>query len=538
MGEVEEMLASRWLPPWSLRGRLSATALAGLTTTVVLTVLLLLTAWSASEVVTTAQRTHERVRVYTQIQDTTRDYQGSSYAGTREQGSAARRATVEARSRLENLLAEAARLPVADERERAVSALIVRQGRIVVENFRDPVKVTARVDRVDRIYRTEGSRAAIREVERIRRPMDDLRGTLNREIRRGNWTVAAATKDAQSLIRTAVYASVCGLVLALIFLAAVQYLLQVRLRPALKRLEDGAHAFGRGDLDHRVGLAGNDELSRLSSAFDAMATTIAEKQDALREIQHDLERAVAARTEELEQANGKLAAADERRRAFLADVSHELRTPLTIIRGEAQVALRTGDGAGFEPQEAFERILQQTHDLSRMVDDLLVIALAEAGRLPLEREVLDLRELGARIAGDFEILVSEMGGSIRSMPGPAVFAAVDCDRLRRALAALIENSLRHSQRGVAITVEASASADCAAISVSDNGPGVDFAQTNNLFERFHRGETRGEGSGLGLSLVHALVQAHGGHTELTPRPGGGTVATLRFPLTLSDRVAA
>ncbi|MGC1269066.1 MAG: HAMP domain-containing sensor histidine kinase, partial [Croceibacterium sp.] len=370
------------------------------------------------------------------------------------------------------------------------------------------------------------------------RPVDELKKSLNSEIRRGNWTVAAATKDAQALISTASYASVGGLALALIFLFAVQYLLQVRLRPALKQLEQGARAFGQGDLDHRVGLAGFDELSRLSSAFDAMAATIAEKQDALREIQHSLERCVAERTEELEQANGKLAAADERRRAFLADVSHELRTPLTIIRGEAQVALRTVDRTGFEPHEAFERILQQTHDLSRMVDDLLVIAVAEAGHLPLERELLDLRELGGRLAGDFDTLVSEMGGSIGPVAGPAVFASVDRDRLRRALAALIENSLRHSPRGVALAITVGTSGDCAAISVSDNGPGLDFAQANRLFERFHRGETRGEGSGLGLSLVHALVQAHGGRTELAPRPGGGTIATLYFPLTVSDRVAA
>ena len=105
------MLANRWLPPWSLRGRLSATALAGLTTTAVLTVLLLLTASSASEVVATAQGTHERVRVYTLLQDAARDYQGNSYAGVRQPGLAAQRRTVEARTRLENLLAEAARLP-------------------------------------------------------------------------------------------------------------------------------------------------------------------------------------------------------------------------------------------------------------------------------------------------------------------------------------------------------------------------------------------------------------------------------------------
>ena len=532
------MRENRWLPQWSFHGRLIATALAGLTTSVVLTVLLFLTASSASDVVTTAQRTHEQVRVYTQIQDAAREYRDRSYTNASRFGPVVSPAVVEARTRLENLLSQAERLPVAGDREQEVGALIVRKGQAVVDYFRDPAAVVARLGRVDQIYLAQGSKAAIREVHRIAAPMDALKVALDAEISRGNWAVSAATKDAQALIKTAVYASVGAFILALIFSLAVQYLLQARLRPALKRLEDGANAFAKGDLDHRVALAGSDELSRLASAFDAMAATIAEKQEALREVQHGLERAVAHRTEQLEHANAKLAAADERRRAFLADVSHELRTPLTIIRGEAQVALRTVGRKGAEPQEAFERILQQTHDLSRMVDDLLVIALAEAGRLPLERELLDLRELGSRITADFETLVSQTGGSIRSVTGPAVFASGDRDRLRRALAALIENSLRHSQRGVAIIVEASADADGVTISVSDNGPGLDFAKASSLFERFHRGEARGEGSGLGLSLVHALVQAHGGYTELTPNAGGGTVATLHFPLTSFAQLAA
>lgn len=532
------MLANRWFPPWSLRGRLSAIALASLTTTVVLTVLLFLTALSAGEVVTTVQRANEQVSVYTELQDAARDYQNSSYSNVLNAVSTERQAVADARTRFEKLLNEVEAVPVTDGRERTVRALIAQRGQAVLEHFRDPEALFARVDRVDQIYRAQSSRAAMNEVERITQPIHALRETLNAEIRRGNSAAARAAKEAQSLVQMAIYAAVGGVILALVFSLAMQFLLKARLRPALTRLEEGAHAFARGDLEHRVGLAGHDELSRLSSAFDAMAATISDKQEALHDIQHSLERVVAERTEELEMANAKLAADDERRRAFLADVSHELRTPLTIIRGEAQVALRTIDRVGFEPQEPFERILQQTQDLSRMVDDLLVIALAESGRLPLEFQVLDLRELGARLVGDFETLVSEMGGSICSMGGPAVFASVDDDRLRRALAALIENSLRHSQRGVSITVEASVSTDCVAISVSDNGPGLDFTQANSMFERFHRGETRGEGSGLGLSLVQALLQAHGGHAELTPNPGGGTVATLCLPRTASDKVAA
>src|SRR5690606_3913328 len=159
--------------------------------------------------------------------------------------------------------------------------------------------------------------------------------------------------------------------------------------------------------------------------------------------------------------------------------------------------LRTLDQGYFESQDSFVRILHQTNDVGRMVDDLLIIKHADVGRLLLDRKILDIRELGARLPGVFALRLDELGGSTVQVSGSAVFASVDPDRLRRALAALVENSIRHSQRGVAITIEATVSENCAAISVSDNGPGLDFEQADNLFERFHRGETRGEGSGLG-----------------------------------------
>lgn len=528
------MLAIRRLPFASLRARLSAAAMAGLITTVSLAGLLLLTAWSASEVVTSARLMHERVSVYTRIQDAARDYQGASYRSVRETGPQAQRKVVETRARLEVLLARAARLPAFDRRDREAQALVARQGRALVDQYRHPDRLVAGVNRK---WREEGSRAAMREVERLTQPMLALKGTLTSEIERGDSRMSAATGDAQRLIGLAVVASLAGLILALAISAVGEFLLRTRLRPGLSRLEAGAEAFGSGQLDHRIALDGRDELARLSRAFDTMAATIQDKQEDLREIQHGLERAVAERTEELQQANAKLAAADELRRAFLADVSHELRTPLTIIRGEAQVALRTADQQ-FDTQESFARILEQTEDLSRMVNDLFLIALAEAGRLPLDRKVLDLRELGARLAGDFETLAFEMGGTIRALPGPPVFATVDSCRLRRALSALVENALRHCPRGVSIVLETRSTGDGVAISVSDDGPGLDFAKAHELFERFRRGETRGEGSGLGLSLVHALVQAHGGRTELTARHGGGTVATMFFPLDASQQVAA
>src|SRR5690606_24939307 len=109
------------------------------------------------------------------------------------------------------------------------------------------------------------------------------------------------------------------------------------------------------------------------------------------------------------------------------DVSHQLRTPLTVIRGETQVALRLADKPSFDPHETFDRILSQTQDLSRMVDDLFLIARAQAGGLPLELNEFDLQEVVGRMAGDFENLASEAGGSIRARSGGPVFALIDED---------------------------------------------------------------------------------------------------------------
>lgn len=519
----------------SLRSKLSAAAFGGLLATAILTALLLLTARAAGDVVQTARMTHDRVRVYSQLETAARKYQNASYQHVREPGVPALRAVTEARTRFENLLLEAARLPVNDTREAAVAKLITKQGAQVLDHFKHAARL---VNGVDQKWHEGGSRAALREVNRISQPIFALQGTLQGEIRRGDWAVAEATRNAQRLIDGSVVGALLGLLVALAFSLTVHLLLHLRLRPGLRQLEEGTQAFGAGELGHRIRVMGKDELARLSNAFNTMAETIANNERELREVQAGLEQTVAARTAQLREANAELSSVDERRRAFLADVSHELRTPLTVIRGEAQVALKLADRPGFDPQDAFDRILTQTEDLGRMVDDLFLIARAQAGGLPLNLQRFDLQEVVERVAGDFENLASERGGSICAVRGAAVRASVDEDRLRRALAALIENALRHCPDGVNITLEAFERGRAAFIVVSDDGPGIDFAHAEELFQRFRRGESRGEGSGLGLSLVNALVLAHGGTTAIDASPSGGTRVTMCLPTDIPRKEAA
>jgi signal transduction histidine kinase len=508
-----------------LRRLLGMAAMAALLTAIALGILLLVTASSARSLVEKVQQTHDRVQGYSVLVSTLRSFQTSSYNAAHFGTTEAGEELAAARARYLAALDAVLRQPPATSRQVQIRAQINRQGHAVIGHL---AQIREVVEDVERVWRAEGGKAAGAEATRSAAPVRKLEALLNNEILAGDKEIGTATNEALSINRTVLIACVVCLLLAVASWALIHGLLLRRLRPGLQQLEQGTLAFASGDLGHRVRLGGSDELARLASAFDTMAEQLAEKQLALQQIQAGLEDSVRERTQELERVNRELAASDGRRRAFLADIGHELRTPLTIIRGEAQVALRTVDEPGFNPQEAFERIIEHTRDLSRMVDDLFLIARAEAGGLPMQIQWIDLTELAARVAGDFEALATDMGASIRAVPGPAVFCDADPDRLRRALAALIDNALRHTRSGVQVQIEARATARGAVISVADDGPGVAPAIAQDLFERFRRGHTQGEGSGLGLSLVRALVEAQSGKARLESRPGGGVVAVLEF----------
>lgn len=521
--------------PQSLRRKLEAASWAGLITTAVLTGLLLFIASTASGVLNAARISHERAQLYAQLDKAVFDLQVLRFQQVRAPSPQIDQAVVSGSSKVELLLRDATSLPASTPHDRAVALQIAQQGRAVQNYLKDLPLLTRSVDAK---LREGGSSAAMRELRRVTTPVYTLTGTLQKEIRASGTEVAQRTANAHKLIGLAVGASLIGLFLAVGLSCAVYVLLHKRLRPGLVGLERGAQSFAAGNLDYRIQLSGADELARLATAFNLMAQALADKQNTLKEAQIGLEQKVAVRTQQLQLANAKLSAADERRRAFLADVSHELRTPLTIIRGETQVALRTADQANFDASDVLERILKQTRDLSRMVDDLFIIARAESGALPLQRETLDLYDVASRVAADFGTLASEAGGSVSVLPGQKCLASIDPERVRRAIAALIENAMRHCQPSVKVEIEVQMADGRPVVAVKDDGPGIDPSLASKLFERFRRGDTRGEGSGLGLSLVSALMEAHGGRAYLSAAPEGGTRAVLEFPARVRAMVAS
>lgn len=519
----------------TLRAKLAATAVAGFVLTGLMTVLVLQTTRAAHQVVERAYASHDRMRVFARLQSSANRLQQLNYQNVRVRDQRTAEQLRTARANFIAALAALRTIPQPTLDDRRLVDTVEREGEAVLALFAHGDDIVARVNEA---WRTRGSRAALEEVQVLSEPYRVFADTVGRQVEREDQQVAQATSGAISGQRAVRRAALVGLALALGLSVTVCALLLTRFGPGLKRLELAARAFGSGDLAHRASLRGRDELAQLAAVFNSMARELADKQQALHDSRAGLERAVAVRTAELERANAALSAQDERRRTFLADASHELRMPLTIIRGEAQVALRAGDPDSPDAAEALECILEQTRVLTRLLDDLFLIARAEAGGLRLNLRTVELGELVLRVAHDFSTLACETGATVKADAEGPLFARIDPDRVRQALAALIDNALRHTRPGVAISIGARMESGSIAITVMDDGPGIDPTAAADLFGRFRRGRTRSEGSGLGLTVVRALAEAHGGTATLRNAEHGGALAVLKLPCCLEPASAS
>ncbi|SDZ93101.1 HAMP domain-containing protein [Rubrimonas cliftonensis] len=289
----------------------------------------------------------------------------------------------------------------------------------------------------------------------------------------------------------------------------------------IQRLAEVAAAFGSGQRAARAPVAAPGALAALSSRFNDMADRIAGEQVRL-------EAEVAARTADLAAANAELRAVDAARRRFFANVSHELRTPVTVLLGEAQVVLR-GAAAPEAMREALERIAGSGGYLRRRLDDLLSLARSEDGtlRIALGEADLDAALAGAVDAARAYAAANEI--TLRFEPcGATRRVRADAATLRQAALALIDNAVKFSPPGAAVTLSALPGA--AGFSVRDEGPGFGGGDAEALFGRYARGgdSQRAGGAGLGLSIVRWIAEQHGGTVTAADRPEGG--ACVRFLL--------
>jgi two-component system OmpR family sensor kinase len=234
----------------------------------------------------------------------------------------------------------------------------------------------------------------------------------------------------------------------------------------------------------------------------------------------------------VEDALTKRHASEERLRSFAADASHELRTPVASVRGHAELALLHPGPVPPEVTRALQRITAESARMGEMVDDLLLLARLDAGR-PLERRPVDLTHLVLDAVTDARATGPGHRWSM-DLPEDPVTVPGDAHRLQQVLANLLANARLHTPVGTKVTVTLEAGTDAALLSVHDDGPGVPEEVQPGVFERFTRAEhrrptgTSGSGAGLGLSIVAAVVEAHGGGVGLESSPGS-TTFTVRLP---------
>jgi two-component system sensor histidine kinase BaeS len=218
---------------------------------------------------------------------------------------------------------------------------------------------------------------------------------------------------------------------------------------------------------------------------------------------------------------------DERqRRSLLADVSHELRTPLAVLRGELEAMI---DGVHPVDEAHLSAAVDQIAMLTKLVEDLRTLALAEGGTLPLHREPTDLTILAREAAASFESLAASAGVQLQvRMPDDLPLIDLDPLRIREVLGNLVANALRYAPRGSAVSIVGAMRPGAVRISITDGGPGIAPEVLPHLFERFAKSDDS-RGSGLGLAIARRLVEAHGGSIAAERATTGGTTIAFELP---------
>jgi signal transduction histidine kinase len=298
------------------------------------------------------------------------------------------------------------------------------------------------------------------------------------------------------LLRQGLYAL---LVLGALGVAA-SYVLAGRVLRPLQDITSAAQRLSAERLDARIGLQGpRDELKQLADVFDDML--------------------------------GRLEAAFEAQRRFVADASHELRTPLAVMRTEVDVALADPDASADELRQAAEVVRDATVRADRLVDSLLLLASAERLAGPAVRERVELGDVASEALAAVREEIAARDLQVGTAYGPGGVLG-DRGLLERLAGNLVENAVRHNVDGGWLRVDTGTVEGRARLEVSSSGPVVEPSEVAGLFEPFRRlgvARTAQRGAGLGLAIVRAVAELHGGTARASARPDGGLVVTVDLP---------
>lgn len=270
-----------------------------------------------------------------------------------------------------------------------------------------------------------------------------------------------------------------------------------RMFTPLDELYNASERVANGDYSVRVQEKGPPEIHSLMRSFNSMAE--------------------------------RLQSHDQQRRSMLADISHELRTPITVIQGNVEGML---DGVYPADETRLKSIIEETQILSRLVDDLRTLALAESGALLLKREPTNLVELIRDAISSFESQMKEKDIGIEVSLADVEDVSIDPERIREVLTNLLSNALRYTPRGgnvyVRLAESGSGGERSATISIEDSGPGMEPDILPHVFDRFYKSSDSG-GMGLGLSIAKYLVEAHRGKIWAESEVGKGATISFTIP---------
>jgi signal transduction histidine kinase len=270
----------------------------------------------------------------------------------------------------------------------------------------------------------------------------------------------------------------------------------------ISQLAEAAHAIGRRDLGYRVQTKGSQELQDLAQSFNRMA-------------------------EELEHA-------EITRRNLMADVAHELRTPLAVLDGNLRAIL---DGVHALTEEEIAILYEQTHHLSRLVNDLRELSLAEADQLSLNCQEVDLARLVKETVAHFDLLAQEQGIQLTAeLDAPLLHPNLDGNRIRQVLHNLLSNAIRHTPRGGGVIISARKTPETHTvnISITDTGSGISPEDMPFIFDRFYRNAGKSDidqdHTGIGLAIAKAIIEAHGGNISAhSDGKNQGSAFTIQLP---------
>ena len=292
-----------------------------------------------------------------------------------------------------------------------------------------------------------------------------------------------------------------------------------------KRLMSVVRTYGLGDFSRDATQSGGLELKKMSGVLSEMAAMLRQREIEQKQQSEVLEYKVKERTTELQHLLKQIELSESNRRRMMADISHELRTPLTIIRGEAEVALRGKMQDVDESSDTLARIRDAARHTTQIVDDMLLVARHEAGELRLDPKDVDLRQI---IADARDLFGAPIAVEIDAQD---TFARVDPLRMRQCLLSVLHNAQRYG--GPQIDLHLHDTANGLILTVSDDGPGMSAQDKDQAFERFFRGSNAAqipkEGTGLGLPIVRAIMEAHGGTATLEDAASGGLAVVLTIP---------